>query len=226
MNGNDHNAMEGVANSGYFTTEAGTNNPLINENGEYVLLKNDSSESKQFQLWLPSKTYTLDGLSGENNAVGFLSFKINAYSDSGLTMKLVDIKSNTGSDRWKANGCIVDDFFIISAPKTKTVSGVQSTYVNVTGWDGLLLKSVDITDSSDKFTGWFDVKMLIELENDTVTVRYYIDGEYVGSASRALTTKTNSISGIYISGNTKTKDSGFMLADVAFGCSLGKRDGD
>lgn len=231
MNGTDHNAMEGVSNSESFTTEVGSSNPLINENGEYVLLKNDSAASKQFQLWLPSKTYTLDGLSDENNAIGFLSFKINAYSDSGLTMKFVDIKSNTGSDRWKANGCITDDFFIISSPKTKTVSNgsggtEQRTYVNVTGWDGLLLKSVDITGKEDKFTGWFDVKMLIELENDTVTVRYYIDGEYVDSRSRTLTTKTDSISGIYLSGNTKTEGSGFMLADVAFGCSFGKRDSD
>ena len=230
MNGTDHNAMEGVANSSNFTTASGTENPYINENGEYELLKKNTADSKQFQLWLPSKTYTLDDLSDENNAIGFLSFRINAYSDKGLDMTFVDMKSNEGADRWKANGCIVDKFFVISAPKTKTVydsvlGNIERTYVYITGWDGLELKTVDITDSENKFTGWFDVKMIIELENDTVTVHYYIDGVYVGTGSRELTTKTNSISGIYINGKTTAENSGIILSDVAFGCSFGERTG-
>ena len=229
MDGTDHNAMEGVANSSNFTTASGTENPYINENGEYELLKKNTDDSKQFQLWLPSKTYTLDDFSDENNAIGFLSFRINAYSDKGLDMTFVDIKSNEGADRWKANGCIVDKFFVISAPKVKTVydpvlGNVDRTYVYVTGWDGLELKTVDITHSEDKFTGWFDVKMIIELEDDTVTVHYYIDGVYVGTGRRALTTKTDSISGIYINGKTTAENSGIMLSDVAFGCSFGKRE--
>ena len=222
MNGKNHNAMEGVSNSGNYTTVSGTENPIINENGEYELLKKSTGDAKQFQLWLPSKTYTLDDLSDDNDAIGFLSFKMNAYVDNGVSFKLVDIKSNEGSDRWKANGCIVDDFFKISSP---TVTSGK-TYVSVTGWDGLILKTVDITDKADKFTGWIDVKILIVLENDTVILHYYIDDEYVGAKSRTLTTKTDSISGVYISGKTATENSGLILADVAFGCSFGKRDSD
>ena len=230
MDGTDHNAMEGVANSSNFTTAPGSENPYINENGEYELLKKNNEQSKQFQLWIPSKTYTLDGLSAENNAIGFLSFKINAYSDRGLDMTFVDIKSNEGSDRWKPNGCIVDKFFAISAPKTETVQdpvlgSVERTYVRVTGWNGLELKTVDITDSEDNFTGWLDVKMIIELEDDTVTVHYYVDSVYVGTETKTLTTKTDSISGIYINGNTTAENSGIILSDIAFGCSFGERKG-
>ena len=63
--------------------------------------------------------------------------------------------------------------------------------------------------------------MIIELSSvdDTVTIHYYIDDHYVSSQSKELTTKTNSISGIYISGNTKAENSGIMLDDVAFGYS-------
>ena len=113
-------------------------------------------------------------------------------------MQLVDIESNVGSDRWKPNGCIKDKFFKVSAPDANGV-------VNVIGWDNTVLKSVTVGD--DKFTGWIDVKMIIELDSssDTVTIHYYIDGEYIATRLRPLTTATNSVSGIYISGNTTEK---------------------
>ena len=214
MDGTDHNAMTGVGNSTNFTTVANNNqNPLINENGEYELLKKNSKASAKYQIWIPSTASTMSGFTSASNASGFVSFKINAYTDKDLFMKLVDTGSNNGSDRWTANGCIVDSFFNVSAPDA---SGV----VTVTGWDNLVLKSVT-TSKGNEFTGWFDVKIAIELssETDTVTLHYYIDGQYVGSASRELTTATNAINSIYIEGNTKVKNSGIMLDDVAFGCA-------
>ena len=219
MDGRDYSAVEGGgANSSRgFETASGTDNPIIKTDGDNsyysMLLKENTSSASQFELWIPSKTSGLDGLSSANNATGFLSFKINAYANSGLTMKFVDTKSNTGNDRWKANGCITTDFFKISAP--------NNGKIQVTGWDNLTLKTV----SSSNFTGWIDVKMIIVLSEatDDVTVYYYIDGQYIGSASKELTTLTNSINAIYLSGKTSTKDSGIMLDDVAFGCSFGKR---
>lgn len=220
MDGNDYASVEGGgANASRgFETASGTDNPVIKTDGDNsyysMLLKENAASAAQFELWLPSKTSGLDGLSADNNATGFLSFKINAYANSGLTMKFVDIKSNVGSDRWKANGCITTDFFKISAP-----SGGK---IQVTGWDNITLKTV----SSNDFTGWIDVKMVITLSkaNDNVTVYYYIDNQYIGSASKTLTTLTNSISAVYVSGKTLTKGSGIMLDDVAFGCSFGKRE--
>ena len=220
MDGTDYNAMEGVSNSGSFTTASDSENPAINENGEYELLKKDLAENKQLQLWIPSKSCIVNDFTADNNAVAFLSFRISAYLDKGVSMSFVDIKSNVGADRWKPNGCIKDSFFTVKAPSGDGVSGA------VVGWDGLVLKAVG--ESVDKFTGWIDVKMIIELsdENDTVTVHYYIDGAYVGSKSRALTTATDSISGIYISGNTTEVNSGIMLDDIAFGYFFGERSSD
>ena len=135
--------------------------------------------------------------------------------DSGLGMQLVDTNSNVGSDRWQPNGCIRDKFFMVSAPD-------KNGTVKVTGWDNLLLKSVNVGD--DKFTGWIDVKMILELsaEDDTVTIHYYIDGEYVATRTRALTTLTNSINSVYISGSTTEMGSGIILDDIAFGSAYVK----
>ncbi len=231
MDGSDYSAMEGVSNgsNGYTTADDGINPAIVEDNGNkyYSLIKESSTGGSQLQLWLPSKTYTLDGLSSEYNSIGFLSFKINAYVDTNFSMKFVDIKTNdykaadgTQPYRWKEGGCIVDDFFKVSKPSTSSSSKGK---VKVTGWDGLELWYEKA--GSDNFTGWIDVKMIIELSssNDRVTVYYYIDGEYVGSKYRTLTTLTDSITGIYVTGNTTALNSGIMLDDVAFGCSFGKR---
>lgn len=213
MDGTDHNGITGVSNAANFITLGDKDhNPIINSEGAYELLKKDSAETKQLQLWIPSTAAVINDFSSANNATGFLSFKINSYVDKDLSMQLVDINSNVGTDRWKPNGCIKDKFFMVSAPDENGV-------VSITGWNGLVLKTVTV--SEDNFTGWVDVKMIIELSSvdDTVTIHYYIDDHYVSSQSKELTTKTNSISGIYISGNTKAENSGIMLDDVAFGYS-------
>ncbi len=214
MDGTDHNGMVGVGNSAHFNTADGSQNPLINDNGEYELLKKNARQAAKIELWIPGTTSNMDTLSSANNATGYLSFRINAYTDNYLNMQFVDTVSNISTDRWTANGCIVDYFFSVSAPKDGVVS--------VTGWDEIVLKSVTVGD--DSFTGWFDVKIVIELssEDDTVTLHYYIDGEYVDSASKELTTLTDSINSVYVIGNTKAKGSGIMLDDVAFGCTYRK----
>ncbi len=229
VDGTDYNAIEGTSNAEKnYVTATGTDNPVINASGQYELLKADSAASTQMQLWIPSKTYTLDDLNASNNAVGFLHFKINAYTDgTSIGMKFVDIKSNEDSNnRWNAKGCIVDDFFSISKPVTSGVLSWKTTKVTVSGWDGLELYSVE----SDNFTGWIDVGIIIELTpgtdgaNGKVTVHYYIGGVYKGTKTKDLTTLGQCISGVYISGNTQTVGSGIMLDDVAFGCSFGKRE--
>ena len=217
MDGTDHNAMMGVGNSTNFTTVANNNqNPLINENGEYELLKKTSKSTTKLQLWIPSTDPDFKVMTSANNATGFLSFKINAYTDKDLFMKFVDSKSNISTDRWTEKGCIVDAFFAVSAPDSDGV-------VTVTGWDGIVLKSVT-TSKGNEFTGWFDVKIVIELssEDDSVTLHYYVGGQYVDTASRELTTSNDLIDSVYIEGNTKVKNSGIMLDDIAFGCNYKK----
>ena len=126
-------------------------------------MKLDGDTSAQLQLWLPAMKSSFNSLSAAKSATGYLSFKINAYTDAGVGMQLVDTNSNVGTDRWKPNGCIKDKFFQISAPGADGV-------VKVTGWDNLILKSVNVGE--DKFTGWIDVKMIIELDEqaDKITI--------------------------------------------------------
>ena len=221
--GSDYNAIEGSSNASRgYVTASGTDNPVINANGEYELLKANSDSAAQMELWVPSKTYSLNELSSENNAIGFFSFKINAYTDSSIQMKFVDMMANSGDNRWKEGGCITEDFFKVSSPVTSGTF-IKKTQVTISGWDWS--KKIDITDNSDKFTGWIDVKIMIELDSatDKVTAHYYIDGTYVGSASRTITTLNNTLSAVYISGKNTAAGTGIKLDDVAFGCFFGKR---
>ena len=211
MDGTDYNGLIGVGNSAHYDTATGSQNPLINEAGEYELLKKNARQNAKMELWIPNTLSDMDVLSSGNNATGFVSFKVNAYTDDYISMQFVDTASNNGTDRWTANGCITDKFFNIAKPDSDGT-------VKVTGWDDIILKSVTVGD--DKFTGWFDVKIVMELsaEDDTITLHYYIDGQYVDSASRELTTLTNGVDSIYILGYNKAKGSGIKLDDVAFGC--------
>ena len=226
--GSDYSVIQGGgANASRGYTTGSSDNPLM-EDGVYKLLKANSDASTQLELWLPSKSNGLNDLSSANNAVGYLSFKLNAYTDhsSGFAMKFVDIESNVGANRWKEGGVITENFLTVSAPVT---SGwlTKTTKVTISGWGGTL-KTVDVTKNADNFTGWIDIKLVIELsaENDTVTVHYYVDGSYVRSASKPLTTRANTISGVYVSGYTQSQGSGLMLDDVAFSCSFGKKVSD
>ena len=214
MDGTDHNAMVGVGNStaaGYITA-TGSQNPLINESGEYELLKKNGKSNAKMELWIPNTVSQMATFTSASNATGFISFKVDAYTDDYIYMQFVDTGANSGSDRWTPNGCIMDPFFNVAKPDANGV-------VNVTGWDGLVLKSVTVGD--DKFTGWFDVKIAIELSSadDTITLHYYVDGEYLGAISKELTTSSNAINSVYIVGYCKAKGSGLKLDDISFCCS-------
>lgn len=118
---------------------------------------------------------------------------------------------------------MTEDFFKVSSPVTSGVF-TKKTQVTISGWDWS--KKIDITNNSDKFTGWIDVKIMIELNSatDKVTAHYYIDGTYVDSASRTITTLNNTLSAVYISGKNTAQGTGIKLDDVAFGCFYGNRE--
>ena len=213
MDGTDHNAMIGVGNAAHYNTATGSQNPLINEAGEYELLKKSARQNAKMELWIPNTVSPLASFTSATNATGFVSFRVNAYTDDYIYMQFVDTGANSGTDRWTANGCIMDPFFNIAKPDANGV-------VNVTGWNDIVLKSVTVSDD-DMFTGWMDVKIAIELssQDDTITLHYYVDGVYLGAASKELTTSSNAINSVYILGYCKAKDSGIKLDDISFCCS-------
>ena len=210
LDGTNLNNIIGVNNGRNYKTTTGTNQPIINSDGQYELL-NKSGKNGQFQLWIPSSGSTMTGFDTSRKSSGFVSFKVNALTDDskGIGFQLVD--TNSTGERWSADWCIVDSFFNISAPS-------ESKVVTVTGWNGTVLKTVEVA-SKKSFTGWIDVKIFIQLDdtNDTIVLSYFIDGEYVATESKPLTTLTNGINSFYISGYTTAKGGGIMLDDIAFG---------
>lgn len=212
LDGNTLDNIVGVGNYKDFTTRPGTNQPLLSQ-GAYELI-NDTGNRGKLELWVPSLYSTFGGFSSEANALGFVSFKVNAYTDESYNFYFTD--NSVNATRWSSEWCITDAFLTVTAPKTKD----GKTTVDLIGWDGIVLTSIEV-DPTDKFTGWIDVKACIELdpESDTITLHYYANNEYVASASRVLTTKSNAINSICINGYTSTVGSGIVIDDIIFGYS-------
>ena len=220
LDGSGFDGMTGVNNTlnGYTTAEDKPQYPVITEDGYYQLLqKEDTGAAKQLQIWVPRDNTSSDNFTSGNGSVGFYSFKINAYMDTNFSMQFVD--GSSGGSRWSADWCIADKPFNLTPPTTNDEGRVM---VTATGWDGLVLFEKDVTDTEDKFTGWFEVMMgiVLDVETDTITLYYYVDGRYLGYAVRELTTTTNGINCVYLSGNTQAQGSGLFIDDIAFGYTI------
>lgn len=216
---------------------------LIRDVRDPDLIPNDPDGkrySPQIQLWVPMHRAGFDGFNLSNAAVGFFSFKMNAFMDRGMSMAFVE-----GSG-WGETDAI-QNFFTISTitegddidPEDPDLGKKKEIYV--TNLNGEKLKIIDVTgkvkpntnpDTIEKkafeiddsyaveefFTGWFEVCIGIVLNiNDTITLHYYIDGEYLGAVTKPLLTAGNGIKSVYISGNSDVAGSGIQLDDVSFG---------
>ena len=218
LNGTDHSNMVGLSgNSNNYAVKNNTQLPVITGSDNYYQLLNTSGIKGQLQLWIPGVDSSNEfGFSSANNAVGFLSFKINVNMDGNFDIKLVDGLSNSGSDRWRAGG-------LAGHLSVSTVSEGKVTFklgtVDNNGQQVNTQVLATPTVNANNFSGWVDIKLGIVLDpySDQITYHCYVDGEYVVSFSAELTTKTNSINCIYITGNTTAKNSGLMFDDFAFG---------
>ena len=212
LDGTSVEGIIGVGNSTNFETKPSTNQPSIN-GGIYELI-NKTDKLGHIELWIPGRTPLMGGFASANNSKGFVSFKINALTTNNFDFNFVDTSSDGA--KWSPDWCITDAFFRVSAPQTIG----NKTIVKVTGWDGTELTTIEL--KSDKsFTGWIDVKVYIELDEDTdqIILHYYIDGQYKTTVARELTTKTNAINSICITGSTSALGSGIKLDDIVFGFS-------
>ena len=215
LNGTGHKDMvvaSGILNSN-FTVAPGTQLPsIVDGHYEYI---NKTGNKGQLQAWIPTNDNQNNfGFSSENRAVGFLSFKMNTYIDAGnaIGIKLVDGTSNSGADRWTSRSVIGDI----------NIYGIADGFITLKFKHPTDTAEIDICSlavDTTNFTGWVDIYLGMEFNPDTdqVTYHFYVGGEYVISFSRTLTTKTNSINCIYLSGYTTVKGSGIMLDDIAFG---------
>ena len=212
LDGTSVDGIIGVGNATNFETKPSTNQPALN-GGAYELI-NKTGNLGNIELWIPGRAPLMGGFSSANDSIGFVSFKINALTTNNFDFNFVDTSSDGA--KWSPEWCITDAFFRVSAPQTIG----NKTVVKVTGWDGTELTTIEL--KSDKsFTGWIDVKVYIELDEDTdqIILHYYIDGQYKTTVARELTTNTNAINSICISGSTSALGSGIKLDDIVFGFS-------
>ena len=237
--------------TGYITAPGSdgnpTNLPVIKTDADgnkyYSLIRDNRDPDKgsdgnplrpQIQLWVPMNRAGFAGFNSASSSVGFYSFRINAYMDEGMTMSFVEASSG-----WSEADAIQNIFSIsmvqagdLIDPDDENSGRYQKILVTGLDHDGdlgtpaLLLKELDVTGKTtleDMFSGWFDVYIGIVFNgaNDTFSLHYYIDGEYIGTVTKSLLTAGNGIKCVYISGNSAQPGSGLMIDDIAFGYLVG-----
>ena len=227
--GTNYNGMGANAadNGKYYTTNSGkANYPVLNKDGYLEFVRKTDTEgaanttSAQLQMWLPtwSGVNEFAGFASTNHSIGYLSFSINAYTDTEISMKLV----NNTTDNYDVNGDGTaesirwTDHWAINSP-VFTISSVSNGKATVKGFNGMVIATKEIDENN--YTGWFDVaiQLILDPDTDTVIANYYIDGEYVGSGSRPLTIYSNSINAVYVTTKNTAAGSGYKLDNVAFG---------
>ena len=226
--GTNYNGMHANAsqNNTVYTTN-GSNYP-VQKDGHLEFIRTDAEAGvqKQAQLWLPTAnggTNKFSGFSSASNSIGYLSFKVNAKTDVNFEFKLVDHRVDTLPDgtgiRWGDQWCINDPVF--------RVMPVDSNgKVELRGFNSLVIAST--TPDENGYTGWYDIaiQLVLDPETDKVIAHYYVNGEYVATSDRPLSTHTNALQAVYINFNSKAAGCGWMLDDLTFGYTAHKHDFD
>ena len=224
--GTNYNGMHANAatnNTVYTTNPDKANYPVMKDGYlEFIRTDAESGAQKQLQLWLPSAnggTNKFSGFTAASNSIGYFSFRVDAKTDVNFEMKLVDHRVdslNGESIRWGDAWAINDPVFrVMPAADGKT---------ELRGFNGVSLGK--FTVDADGFTGWVDVAIQIVLDpiTDKVIAHYYINGQYVTTSSRDLTTHTDAIQGVYINFNSKAAGCGYRIDNLTFGYTAHKHN--
>ena len=232
MDGTHYNGMGVNApdNGKYYTSSSEKTNYPVLKDGYYEYVRNDveAGAQKQLQVWLPSPnggTNKFSGFSAATNSIGYLSFSINAYTDHNLEMKLVDNRvdnvdlngdGTAESIRWGDAWAINDPVFRVLPP--------SDGKAQLVGFNSTVLATVDVDENN--YTGWVDVAIQIVLDpvTDQVIATYYVNGAYVATSARALSTHTDAIQSVYINSNNKAPGTGYKIDNLAFGYTAHKHN--
>ena len=218
-------------NNGVYTTN-GSNYPVQKDGYlEFIRTEESAGAQKQLQMWLPkaSGVTSLAGFNSASNSIGYLAFRLDAKTDVNFEMKLVDHRvdnvdldgdGTAESIRWSDAWAINEPVFRVMP--TEASSGI--TYLR--GFNGVQLAAIKANE--DGFTGWVDVAIQIVLdpETDKVIAHYYINGAYVATEFRNLTTHTDAIQAVYLNFNSKSAGCGYRIDNLTFGYSAHKHDFD
>ena len=209
----------------------------------------DNTKRAQLQLWLPTVggANMFKGFSSANHAVGYLSFSINAFTDSSISMELVDnstdwidadgdgVVTNDANGNGKVGDKVgdVDDKAhpdYIRWGKLWSIKGhlfsitpIGNGKAEIKGYNGVL-KTINI--AADYSTGWIDVAMKLTLdpETDMLIVDYYINGEYITTAQTEITIHSNSINCVYLNSFNTKAGTGYQIDNLAFGYTAHTHD--
>ena len=160
--------------------------------------------------WADADKYFPD-FNAAAGATGVIAFKINPNLDSTGNLRFIITNRVESGFGWSGTHSI--DILTFSPA---TADGK----INVTGWGGNALATLE--KGKDGYTGWIDVKITIELsvnENgqNIGLVKYYINGELVGTTHSSMKVVDGKFNNLYVTANSTEAGTGFMMDDLLFG---------
>ena len=232
----EYKYMNGATKDDFVFTKNGAFGLTVNENGEYVAMfspeqtevpADSDFEQKdgkptgsykgwayynapgaQHMFWIPSNANGkgLQGFSCANNATGVVSFKIKTNVTNGYYVSFA--KERSAAD-WSGWGT--------SELKVLYIDGYKEEGIVVKGGinAGTALATIPVADG---WSEWFEVTIMVSLKEDkTITLNYFINGQYCGTFSGDMTIDTGDIRALYINGWTYAANTGIMLDDIVMG---------
>ena len=200
--------------AGYTTNANGS--PVVVD-GYHVFAREAGRTDKgqlQFHVrtagWADADKYFPD-FNAAKSAVGVISFKINPNLDSTGNLRFIITNRVESGFAWNGNYSI--DILTFNPA---TADGK----IKVIGWGGNELAILQ--KGADGYTGWIDVKITIELSvnakgENIGLVKYYIDGELVGTTHSSMKVVDGKFNNLYVTANSTEAGTGFMMDDLLFG---------
>ena len=200
-------------------TSIANGRPEVSEDGYLVFARKEGYTGLgQVQLhyraaaWNESNSY-FPNFSAAAGANGVLEFKINPNLDTTGNLRVIVSERVESGFGWGTHSITLLTFH----PAT------DDGKINVTGWGNNALATLE--KGEDGYTGWLHIRITIELSvnekgQNIGLVKYYFNGEHVGTTHSALNSLVNGrINNLYITSNHTEVGTGYMLDDLVFGYS-------
>ena len=199
------------------SSSAHTENAATGEYYDYSVKESWNGESYQTQMWIPgnydNQVTALSGFSCENNATGFITFKIKlleTMADGQVVHLIVGNPRNTAD--WNTGTWGAHTMYMLKLTKSGNNVTIRASYGSSGEANASDVATVSIAD-------WIEIGIKVDLSKngDTNKISYdvYVNGQNVGSKSGTYNVTDGMLEAMYIKteGNTSNKD--FYLDDIA-----------
>ena len=163
-----------------------------NGNGYQVLVRNGASTTNSAQYQAQNNS----GLVTSSAADAVLSFDI------------------MGVDKTNSGAKFMFSFYNSSGSWTDNSRGIQ--FFQIVGND-ICVGNTTTSIGTANTNGWVNIRMEIQMVNDTFVVKYFVDNKYKASRTFSNTLLNDSYNVLYLNTNISNQDTGYYFDNLFFG---------